>query len=153
MSTTTIVHTLTSTTTTSVSRTAGAGSTGTSTAVPAWRRIPGIPPTFTHPAELDPHYVPQDIRKELLVVGLVTFACAAVTAAMRLWAKFHFRQKIEWADWLMVPATVRTAHPMHLAGANGWCGARLGICAGIQFGQLGGHHAGRGRPPSVGQHA
>jgi hypothetical protein len=74
--------------------------------IPEYRTIPGIPPTFTSPAELNPNYKPDDIGKELLILGIVTFICAVITAFLRLFAKYHFQQTIEWSDWLMVPAVV-----------------------------------------------
>ncbi|KAF8536171.1 hypothetical protein BDD12DRAFT_852274 [Trichophaea hybrida] len=77
-----------------------------SSLIPAYRKIPGIPPTFTSPAEWDPNYKPEDIRKELLILGIVTLCCAVITAFLRVFAKYYFRQTIEWADWLMVPAVI-----------------------------------------------
>ncbi|KAG0129570.1 hypothetical protein HOY82DRAFT_505565 [Tuber indicum] len=64
------------------------------------------PADFTHPAALDPEYIP-DTRGSLLKgFVLASLAIATVAVGLRIYSRLRILKKLGWDDWAIIPALI-----------------------------------------------
>ncbi|RPB04209.1 hypothetical protein L873DRAFT_1825792 [Choiromyces venosus 120613-1] len=61
------------------------------------------PADFTHPAILDPGYIPDTRNSLLRGFALVPLVIATVTVGLRIYSRLRILKKLEWDDWAIIP--------------------------------------------------